>query len=131
MELKLATIVSCSILCLYILIAMIASSQSELEANKNDNEIHIKPYVLEAAKDSDRRSIIDQLVNASKKKKQSREDKAYRCPKDPSKLKVLNPERPKVALISVPGSGNTWVRHLLQIATGYQTGSFARRNGKL
>jgi len=30
---------------------------------------------------------------------------------------------PRTALFSVPGSGNTWVRHLLQQATGIYTGS--------
>ncbi|XP_077862371.1 sialate:O-sulfotransferase 1-like [Saccoglossus kowalevskii] len=30
---------------------------------------------------------------------------------------------PAVALVSAPGSGNTWIRHLLQQATGYYTGS--------
>ena len=29
----------------------------------------------------------------------------------------------KVALASLPGSGNTWVRHLIQLATGFMTGS--------
>lgn len=31
--------------------------------------------------------------------------------------------RPRVALVSLPGSGNTWVRGLLEQATGYCTGS--------
>ena len=31
--------------------------------------------------------------------------------------------RPRVALVSLPGSGNTWVRVLLEHATGYCTGS--------
>ena len=38
-------------------------------------------------------------------------------------LKVLNPPGPRTGLVSRPGSGNTWVRHLLQLATGIQTGS--------
>ncbi|KAG9341401.1 hypothetical protein JZ751_019209 [Albula glossodonta] len=29
-----------------------------------------------------------------------------------------------VALSSFPGAGNTWVRHLIELATGYYTGSF-------
>lgn len=28
-----------------------------------------------------------------------------------------------MALASPPGSGNTWVRHLIQLVTGLQTGS--------
>lgn len=36
----------------------------------------------------------------------------------PSKAKEL------VALASFPGSGNTWTRHLLELATGYYTGSY-------
>ena len=34
-----------------------------------------------------------------------------------------NDTRPRVALVSLPGSGNTWVRGLLELATGYCTGS--------
>ncbi|XP_061074460.1 sialate:O-sulfotransferase 1-like [Conger conger] len=32
--------------------------------------------------------------------------------------------RQLVALSSFPGAGNTWVRHLVELATGYYTGSF-------
>ncbi|XP_019622376.1 PREDICTED: WSC domain-containing protein 2-like [Branchiostoma belcheri] len=32
--------------------------------------------------------------------------------------------RPLTALVSFPGSGNTWVRHLIETATGIYTGSF-------
>lgn len=35
----------------------------------------------------------------------------------------LNRNSPIVALISFPGSGNTWLRHLLEQATGIYTGS--------
>ena len=38
-------------------------------------------------------------------------------------LKLLDPPRSATGLVSRPGSGNTWVRHLLQLATGFQTGS--------
>ncbi len=48
---------------------------------------------------------------------------SYVCPRTPFNLKSLSPNREKVALVSAPGSGNTWVRHLLQMATGYITGS--------
>ena len=46
----------------------------------------------------------------------------------------LRTEGPVTALASKPGSGNTWVRHLLQLATGIQTGSIfneqrLKRNG--
>ncbi|XP_048855564.1 WSC domain-containing protein 2-like [Brienomyrus brachyistius] len=36
------------------------------------------------------------------------------------------PERSKqlVALASFPGAGNTWTRHLIELATGYYTGSY-------
>ena len=49
-------------------------------------------------------------------------------------LKLLEPPGPPTALASKPGSGNTWVRHLLQLATGIQTGSIfheqrLKRNG--
>lgn len=35
-----------------------------------------------------------------------------------SELKYLNPAQESVALASFPGSGNTWLRYLLQQATG-------------
>ncbi|XP_045468186.1 WSCD family member AAEL009094 isoform X2 [Harmonia axyridis] len=41
-------------------------------------------------------------------------------------LKYLVPPRPPVALASFPGSGNTWVRYLLQQSTGILTGSIYR-----
>ena len=41
----------------------------------------------------------------------------------PPKLGLQNPPGPRVALASPPGSGNTWVRHLIQLVTGLQTGS--------
>ena len=49
-------------------------------------------------------------------------------------LKLRSKEGPLTALASKPGSGNTWVRHLLQLATGIQTGSIfneqrLKRNG--
>ena len=37
-------------------------------------------------------------------------------------LKLLDPPGPLTALASFPGSGNTWVRYLIQHATGYATG---------
>ncbi|KAL1502079.1 hypothetical protein ABEB36_007277 [Hypothenemus hampei] len=36
-----------------------------------------------------------------------------------------------IALVSFPGSGNTWLRYLLQQATGYYTGSIYRDYGLL
>nr|CAD7409860.1 unnamed protein product [Timema cristinae]CAD7424555.1 unnamed protein product [Timema monikensis] len=39
--------------------------------------------------------------------------------------------RPVVALVSFPGSGNTWVRYLLQQATGIYTGSVYKDYGLL
>ena len=49
-------------------------------------------------------------------------------------LELIDPPGPMTALASRPGSGNTWVRHLLQLATGKQTGSIfhelrLKRNG--
>ena len=38
-------------------------------------------------------------------------------------LKFRDPPGPRVALASPPGSGNTWVRHLIQLVTGFYTGS--------
>ncbi|KAK7474345.1 hypothetical protein BaRGS_00034393 [Batillaria attramentaria] len=38
-------------------------------------------------------------------------------------LRFADPPLPVTALASVPGSGNTWLRHLLQQATGIMTGS--------
>lgn len=42
---------------------------------------------------------------------------------------ALQPAK-KVAVTSFPGSGNTWMRHLLHMATGYHTGSIYH-DGKL
>ena len=42
---------------------------------------------------------------------------------DVNLLKTLHPPGPKTALASLPGSGNTWVRHLLQLVTGIFTGA--------
>ena len=44
----------------------------------------------------------------------------YTCPITP---KILPNPGPKVALASFPGSGNTWVRFLLEQSTGFYTGS--------
>jgi hypothetical protein len=43
-------------------------------------------------------------------------------------LTFLDTSDPKTGLTSVPGSGNTWVRHLLQLATGIYTGSVYNDN---
>ena len=42
---------------------------------------------------------------------------------DVNLLKTLHPPGPKTALASLIGSGNTWVRHLLQLVTGIFTGA--------
>ena len=41
-----------------------------------------------------------------------------------NELRPLDPPGPINGLLSFPGSGNTWIRHLIQIATGHLTGSF-------
>ena len=38
-------------------------------------------------------------------------------------LDVLDPPGPMTGLLSIPGSGNTWLRYLIQSATGLITGS--------
>ena len=38
-------------------------------------------------------------------------------------LDVLDPPGPMTGLLSIPGSGNTWLRYLIQRATGFVTGS--------
>ena len=38
-------------------------------------------------------------------------------------LHFLDPPGPLTALASYPGSGNTWLRYLIQQATGFATGS--------
>ena len=45
-------------------------------------------------------------------------------------LEALDPPGPITALASMPGSGNTWMRHLLQLATGHYTGSEYEENEK-
>ncbi|XP_018574207.1 WSCD family member AAEL009094 [Anoplophora glabripennis] len=48
-----------------------------------------------------------------------------------SELKYVDPPRETVALASFPGSGNTWLRYLLQQATGFFTGSVYKDYGLL
>ena len=38
-------------------------------------------------------------------------------------MQILDPPGPMTGLWSFPGSGNTWMRHLIQLSTGYVTGS--------
>ena len=42
-------------------------------------------------------------------------------------LKYLDPPGPLTALASYPGSGNTWIRYLLQQATGIVMGSNSKK----
>ena len=44
-------------------------------------------------------------------------------PVPPCPEKVFGVNFPLAAIISYPGSGNTWVRHLIETATGFYTGS--------
>ncbi|XP_077291690.1 WSCD family member AGAP003962 [Arctopsyche grandis] len=46
-------------------------------------------------------------------------------------LRYLTDPKPPVALVSFPGSGNTWLRYLLQQATGIHTGSVYKDYGLL
>ena len=43
-------------------------------------------------------------------------------------LHTIEPPGPVTALWSVPGSGNTWVRYLIQHVTGYFTGAIYNDN---
>ena len=44
-------------------------------------------------------------------------------------LDVLDPPGPMTGLLSIPGSGNTWLRYLIQSATGFITGSLYHSDG--
>ena len=56
--------------------------------------------------------------------KQCAQHASKRGPIDPGKCKFMNgTSRQPIALASFPGSGNTWVRGLLQQVTGFCTGS--------
>lgn len=46
-------------------------------------------------------------------------------------LQFREPPKPTIALASFPGSGNTWLRYLLQQATGFYTGSVYKDYGLL
>ena len=46
------------------------------------------------------------------------------------KFKLFDKPQTRVALTSFPGSGNTWTRHLLHMASGYWTGN-AKSSEKL
>ncbi|KAJ8982194.1 hypothetical protein NQ317_013496 [Molorchus minor] len=48
-----------------------------------------------------------------------------------TELRYIDPPREPIALASFPGSGNTWLRYLLQQATGYYTGSIYKDYGLL
>ena len=50
---------------------------------------------------------------------------------DSDELDHFDPPGPITGLISRPGSGVTWVRHLLHLATGYETGSVYQDAGAL
>lgn len=41
------------------------------------------------------------------------------------------PGRPRTELLSFPGSGNSWVRHLIETLTGYRTNSIYHCNKKV
>ena len=47
-----------------------------------------------------------------------------------SDLTLMEPGQKRIAISSFPGSGNTWARHLLHMATGHWTGN-ARSSQKL
>ena len=44
-----------------------------------------------------------------------------------SSLRVLEPAVSRTGLFSSPGSGNTWLRYLIQKSTGYMTGDYVYR----
>lgn len=69
----------------------------------------VKHLRKQKSKDESQRSIL--LRNISSE-----------CAEPP---KFFDPEegRPITAISSFPGSGNTWARHLLHMATGYWTGN--------
>ena len=62
-------------------------------------------------------------------KRYSNVTKGQNC-SDELKLFSEESNRPIVAISSFPGSGNTWARHLLHMATGYWTGN-RRSSNKL
>ena len=62
-------------------------------------------------------------------KRYSNVTKGQNC-SDEFKLFSEESNRPIVAISSFPGSGNTWARHLLHMATGYWTGN-RRSSNKL
>ena len=77
---------------------------------------------------------VTKVANAENKKLEDTLDNEHEkinCKWPPLKLRTNGPT---TSLASKPGSGNTWVRHLLQLATGIQTGSIfhemrLKRNG--
>ena len=48
-----------------------------------------------------------------------------------SSLRLLDPSKPITGLWSYPGSGNTWIRYLIEQATGVMTGSVYEHFGDL
>ena len=56
----------------------------------------------------------NQQTNCSSNQKTNCSSQQTNC----NRLSYISPPGPRTALASFPGSGNTWVRHLLQQATG-------------
>ncbi|CAL4075854.1 unnamed protein product, partial [Meganyctiphanes norvegica] len=68
------------------------------------------------------RSYVESLVHGSWGITGKRSGRGARLPWC-QPLKYRFPPGPSTALVSFPGSGNTWLRYLLQQVTGYFTGS--------
>ena len=87
------------ILVLYILINISNGIEDSLRVSKNYNyDQELKQYCFSFAKNN---SISWCFGNS---------------------LRILNPPGPRTGLFSYPGSGNTWLRYLIQKSTGYVTG---------
>ena len=84
-----------------------------------------RKYCLQRVKSSERYLHDDCFYQAIKTEKDGIKVNPCQCNMLHSSKSYVNFNAtcPRVALVSLPGSGNTWVRGLLEQATGYCTGS--------
>lgn len=115
-RLKLLLIVT--VLCLYCMISTLISVTRLDAKTLAERRIHSAEINHFSSRMLDRRAIVK--YNQDRRNAEQKMMKINWC-KGPPKLKAAPGKT--TALVSSPGSGNTWVRYLLQQVTGVSTGS--------
>ena len=85
-------------------------------------EMHIPPVFKMSACNCDLKFIFGLLIFTAMCASLKMRQNAKSC-ENVELLEYLNPPGPLTALASIPGSGCTWIRHLIQMATGIHTGT--------